>query len=265
MQGNRRRQSGFSLIELIVVVAILTLVMGVVFQQMIQVQQRSRSEDSKMDMTQETREFVDEMVRDLHQAGYPPTRLFQAGVIASNADNRLAAGIVAISTTSVTLEGDVDGNGVVDSVRYTLVPDPTLALGTCPCWLQRSQVPKANGVAPTAQATNYATEVQNVVNSGLSGGGGPGGSFGMAGNDPGSGQPNNVVYAQWVAAPVFQAYDQNGNAVALPQDISTPAGQTAISTIKTIKITVNVLAQQPDMQTLTRPAVTFSSTARVTN
>ncbi len=262
---DRRAQTGFSLIELMIVLVILTLVMGVVFQQMIQVQQRSRTEDTKLDMTQEGREFVDEMVRDLHQEGYPNTKMFAPGVIANNSDNRVAAGIVAISTTSITFEGDVNGDGTVDSVRYTLVPDPTLGLGTCPCWLQRSQVQKANGVAPTAQATNFATEVQNVINSGLAGGGGPGGSLGMAGNDPGSGQPNNVVYAQWMTAPLFQAFDQNGNAIALPQDITTPAGQAAIATIRTIKINVNMLSNQTDMQSLTRPAITLSAAARLSN
>lgn len=265
MQNKLRCNSGFSLVELMIVLVVLTLVMGVVFQQMIQVQQRSRVEDTKLDMTQEGREFVDEMVRDLHQSGYPPARTFAPGVIANNTDSRAAVGIASISSTSITFEGDVNGDGNVDSVRYTLIADPANGTGQCPCLLQRSQVAKVNGTAPTAQPTNYSTEVQNVINSGLAGGGGPNGSLGMAGNDPGSGLTNNVVYGQWMGAPLFQAFDQNGNLVALPADITTAPGQTAIASIKTIKINVNMLSNQFDQQLATRPAITLSAAARLSN
>lgn len=53
----RRRtwQRGFSLLEMITVVAILTLVMGAVFKQVITVQQRYRGEETKLDVAQESR------------------------------------------------------------------------------------------------------------------------------------------------------------------------------------------------------------------
>ncbi|MBV9610680.1 MAG: type II secretion system protein, partial [Acidobacteria bacterium] len=55
----RSRQSGFSFLELLVVVALMTIIMGVVFNYLIIVQQRYKTEESRLDVAQESREFID--------------------------------------------------------------------------------------------------------------------------------------------------------------------------------------------------------------
>ena len=75
--------------------------------------------------------------------------------------------------------------------------------------------------------------------------------------------------------PVFQAYDQSGNIVALPQDITTPAGTamlkcaaTSTSCVKSIRLTINLLANATtgvDMQTHVRPVMTLVGNARLVN
>ena len=173
-------QKGFSLIELVIVCAILTIVLGAVFNGIDLATQRSQAEQTKVDLTQEGREFIDEFERDLHQAGYPNCRMVSTAGVANNcpADNTspavamnpaVAVGLVSVSNTQVVFEGDVDGDGVVDVVVYRLVdaagnyPPAT----TCPCTVQRSQMPKVNGILPLAQPTTFSQELQNVVNSGV--------------------------------------------------------------------------------------------------
>ncbi|HYX69769.1 MAG TPA: prepilin-type N-terminal cleavage/methylation domain-containing protein [Terriglobales bacterium] len=253
----RHSQRGFSLIELLTVLVILTLVMGAVFSQMIQVQQRYQLEQTKLDMFQESREFMDQMSRDLHQAGYPSSKMYGIGVLVPpiNNDIRNAVGLVQVTPTSIIFQGDVDGTGVVSSVRYTLISDPANP-GNCPCWVQRSQVQKAP-VDPLAQPTNPSNEVQNVINSA--------GTMTIVGqiNLPTGIITNQALYGLYAPNPVFQAFDNAGNVVALPIDVDT--NSLGIKTIKTIRITLNVLGTQPDLRTHMRPATTLTTSVRIEN
>lgn len=255
-QGRKPAQHGFSLIELMLVLLILTIVMGVVFNDINLVQKRYRTEESKLDLTQESREFIDQIVRDMHQEGYPGNKIYTPGVLGGTPDNdsRNAVGLVSISGTDLWFEGDVSGDGNVYSVRYTLQPD---ASNTCPCTVRRSQVIKANGVAPLSQTVTYNTEVQNVINSG--------GLYAIAGNSRfgGTSVSNDTLYGGYKTQPVFVAYNAAGAAVALPVDINS--NRTLLKTITVIRINMNVLSPNADLQTGLRPAVAMTATARLNN
>jgi prepilin-type N-terminal cleavage/methylation domain-containing protein len=280
-------QHGFTLIEMMIVTLVMGIVLAAVFSQIAEVEQRSQSETVKTDMSQEAREFVDEFERDLHQAGYPNCRMITTpGALTSNCDftnafvaanGSVAAGLVLVSNTEVGFEGDVDGNGTVDSVWYRIVDSngnypPTT---TCPCTLQRSQVTKVAGTTPTAQLANatFSQELQNMVNSGTAVGSVPytaGSGLAIAGNTK-WGTTNTSYYAAVATFkdyPVFTAYDQNGTIIALPLDISTAAGQTAIQGIKSLRININLLANATtgfDLKNNTRPVETLVGNARLVN
>src|SRR4051794_37378507 len=113
-----RRQKGFSLVELMMVLVILTIVMGVIFQQIVSLQRRGRAEEVKQDIFSEGREFVGQFARDVHEAGYPSFKQYSTVLVANDA--RLASGIVVATPTDFMVEGDVDGDGLIDSVRYTV-------------------------------------------------------------------------------------------------------------------------------------------------
>src|SRR5258708_15597780 len=128
-----RSQAGFSLLELVIVCAILTIVLAAVFNGVNLVTQRSQAEQTKVDLTQERREFVDEFERDLHQAGYHNCRMVKAPGAANNCpadysnttvwtSSAVAAGLAYLSNTQIVFEGDVDGGGTVDSIPRRL-PD----------------------------------------------------------------------------------------------------------------------------------------------
>ncbi len=262
------RQRGFSLLEMIVTVAILSIVLAVVFNEIDKVQKRYRTEEAKLDIFQEARNFMDRFVRDLHTAGYPGVRMYQPTIapalqVPPEFDNRVATGLVSVSATDLIFEADVDGDGQVDSVRYTLTPNG----GQCPCVLRRSQSIKVNATSPMAQpGGTLMSMVDNVVNSGGSGGGGPNGSLTIAGVSPiggGATVANQTLYQAYAPSPVFQAFDRNGNPVTLP--VNYAGNPTALRSIRSIRVTLNVLATAPDPQTLQRPAVSLAASARLQN
>jgi prepilin-type N-terminal cleavage/methylation domain-containing protein len=273
------RARGFTLLELMISAAVMLIVVAGAVNYIAIVTQRSSAEQTKVDLTQEGREFVDEFERDIHQAGYPGCADFNgAGTLncAANFNNAaMAVGIASISYTNIIFEGDVDGSGTVKSVQYQLVDSagtypPT---GTCPCTLQRSQVPKvANLSVPYAQATNWSQELQNVVNSGSPAGGALyGGGLNIAGNLLYGGTTNTAYYAAvstFKDFPVFSAYDQFGNSIALPLDNTTVAGQKNLTTIKSIRLTINLLGSGTtgyDLKTGIRPVVTLVGDGRRNN
>src|SRR5215468_11598448 len=115
--------SGFSLIELMIVLVILLTITGAIFQLINLTTQRSATEQTKVDMFQEAREFMDQMSRDLRQAGYPSPRNMDPSVFTQVPyinDLQAAAGLVEISDTDLKFEGDTDGTGTVKVVHYHL-------------------------------------------------------------------------------------------------------------------------------------------------
>lgn len=286
----RKQAPGFSLLELMVSVTILFIVVGGAVRYISTVTQRSKTEQTKVDLTQEGREFVDEFERDLHQAGYPGCGVFNNGGNCSASLNNAttAIGLVFVSNTKIIFEADVDGSGTVSSVQYRLVDSAGIwpPAGSCPCTIQRSQVPKVAGLSgPFAynQVPNWSQEVQYIVNSGVPATGNMyGNGLPIAGNVLfGNGMVTNTAYYAAVATfkdfPVFSFYDQFGNwptdpttglQVNLPLDIYTPAGQTDLAQIKSVRLSLNLLGSAAtgyDPKTGLRPVVTLVGDARRNN
>jgi prepilin-type N-terminal cleavage/methylation domain-containing protein len=204
-----RREHGFSLLEMMLAMLILTLVMGVVFEQLSTAQYRTANEQAKLDDFQQVRDFVDQFFRDINQIGDPNSRIFdltggtwnpalQSPVIN---DSRFAIGLVKIDANSIQFEASVNGISTVQSITYMINGS-----GTCTLCLQRSQVTKVNGSPLTSQTTNWGTEVNDVVSN-----------------------------------PIFKYFDTTGTQItSLPVDISTTAGANTIATVKTVQINLQV-------------------------
>jgi len=206
LKANAMRQRGFTLLEMLFSIIILSLVVGAVFSQLNLAQERMTAEQTKLDDFQQARDFVDQFFRDINQIGDPNIRMFDQAAIAPAFiaplmnDSRLAAGLVSIDNTAIAFEGSINGIGTVQSVQYSIN-----GAGTCALCLQRSQVDKVNG-NPWGQATNWGTEINDVLSN-----------------------------------PIFSYYDVNGNLIGgLPIDISTVAGAQTIATVKTIQISLRI-------------------------
>lgn len=225
--------AGFTLLELLISVLILVTVTGAVFEQISQMQKKSSSEAMKLDLNQEAREFVDQTVRDLHMAGYPGATLYSNPLADTS---MVAAGLVRVSPTEILMEGDVNGDGYVSSVNVYYVAndanDPE-----CPC-IRRSAARKIPGSSLAQPSSPYAKTEHAFP---------PGSGTEQSGED------------------LFAFYDQNGNLIDTSGgiDISTPAGQAVISSIKTVKINLSLLSKVRDPATGGLMRASMSATVRL--
>jgi prepilin-type N-terminal cleavage/methylation domain-containing protein len=220
-------QRGFSLVELMFSMFILLLVISVAFDQIRQLQKKAASESSRLDMSQEAREFIDQAVHDLHLAGYPNASMFAAAIPIT--DPRVAAGIVSISPTQLVFEGDINNDGQVYSVQLVYVPsDPADA--NCPC-IRRYVSVKLAGIAPPS--TNYV-ETEHVMP--------PGQGNGQSGED------------------LFAYYDRNGNQITVAGTVTDPV---FIAGISTVKINLSLLSPLVDPASGNPVRTSLSSTVRV--
>jgi prepilin-type N-terminal cleavage/methylation domain-containing protein len=222
---------GYSLLELLMSLAILTIVTGAVFEQINAMQKRASSEAMKLDMNQQAREFLDQTVRDLHLAGYPSASMYSS----TPRPSQIATGLVRVSPTEILMEGDVNNDGSVYSVDIAYVAsdsnDPT-----CPC-IRRSAQAKVD-LDPLSQGGNTKyTETQQVLP--------PGTNAGQSGQD------------------LFTYYDQSGAAVDVTGgiDISVLKNKATIASIKTVKINLSLVTGQRDPATGALVRTSMSATA----
>ncbi len=223
----KKLSAGFSLIELMIVIVILLTITGAIFQVIQSAMQRSSAEQTKLDMFQEAREFMDQMSRDLRQAGYPSARNFAASVLSNPVanDGNVAVGLVKVASDELWFEADVDGTGTVSVVRYIL---DTSTSDNCPC-LRRSQLPKVDGNPLTAQTSpSYQVEVQGVTNT-----------------------------------DIFSAR-ASSSVVGLPVTFASGSGMT-IASIDTIQATLSLQGLIIDPQTRQKPVTTLVNTVRLNN
>jgi prepilin-type N-terminal cleavage/methylation domain-containing protein len=224
-----KTQRGFSLVELMIAIILLMVMTATVFQLITQAIARSGTEQTKLDMFQESREFMDQLSRDLHEAGYPSTQNLASTTLTSpfTEDHHNAVGLVKIDTGDLWFEGNVDGTGVVYSVQYHL--DTSTANG-CPC-LRRSQQLKVDGNPLTAQTpATYEVEVQGVQNTNI-----------------------------------FSAFlhGATGTPVTLPVDFN--ANGSTIANIDTVEAVLTIKSTHVDAQTHKNPTTSLISTIRLNN
>ena len=133
---------GFSLLEMLIVLAIFTFIVGGIFNNLSQSQIRYQFEQEVAEVQQSARNAIDIMEREIKLAGFPKASYYDSAQNWTSANsNKVAAGFITISATNMVFEADVEEDGIVDRVDYNL------ASGT----LSRSaQDKQAGGGAPAA-------------------------------------------------------------------------------------------------------------------
>ncbi|HEY3928425.1 MAG TPA: prepilin-type N-terminal cleavage/methylation domain-containing protein [Candidatus Koribacter sp.] len=167
-----RAHRGFSLLELLVAIALLMTIMAAAVLISTQLMRTNNNVTNNVDMVQQGRQFMDQISSDLHMAGFPSYRLFnESGSGTSSSSYAGSAttqsGLLTATSTSMSFEGDVDNSGNVSVVYLELcnssstattctAPSSTTA---CPCTLRRGTVYKSVGGTPA-----YYTELSGVMN-----------------------------------------------------------------------------------------------------
>ena len=244
---SKKQQTGFSLIEMMVVLAIITLIMGSVFKAIDLTQQTSRTQQVKLDLTQQAREFVDQLTHDLRNAGFPTQRNMTSGIadgatgynLVSPTSPHNAPGLIYVDNGALWFAGNLDGTAdtpgtaSVKIVRYDYV-----AAGAnqpnCPC-LRRTEF-KRSGGDPFADASA------------------PGGATAQL-------EIQGVQNGTTAADAIFTVYDGGGNAIPLP--INFDSGAT-IAGVNSLKVVLTVQSPQKD-NTGAYPVTTVVSSIALSN
>ena len=250
-QSFPKPELGFTLIEMMVVLLVLTIIMGSVFKSINVTQQTSTSQQIKLDLTQQAREFVDQITTDLRTSGYPYKRNMTLGTVNPNSPNAApfntfvsaydpnnAPGLIYVDNSSLWFAGAVDGsNGaVVGTANVKIVRYDYVAAGTgCPC-LRRTEFTR-NGGDPLTDAQN------------------PGGA-------PAQLEIQGVQGGTTAADAIFTVYDATGNPIALPIDFDNNAA--TLASINSLKVSLRVQSKNKDF-TGAQPVTTVVSSMALMN
>jgi prepilin-type N-terminal cleavage/methylation domain-containing protein len=195
MRSSARSQNGFSLLELLVAMALFLIICGAAFTLLGVSQKRYQTDSQILNAFQEARIGMDQMVRDVNDSGFPPRNHFSssstpvssyASTPVAWAPNYLVPTPCTIGTTCTSptgfeliIETDYDNDGTVDWIRYQLNnnilyrgvlsksagtdPDPSVTTWT--------MVPYVTNVMNNASSTQIAQF--NALHSGMFPGGAP--------------------------------------------------------------------------------------------
>jgi prepilin-type N-terminal cleavage/methylation domain-containing protein len=174
----RRSQQGFSLIEMMIAAVIFVLLCGAAFALLSVAQQRYQTESQLLNSFQEARFGLDDMVRDVNGAGYPPPGMFSQDstpvTLFASTPVAWAPGYTTNSSCQIVTGGS---GGCTTPGDFDLIierdPDPSHHLGVQ--WtryklqnniLSRGQASKSPGGDPDTSTTDtFVPYVQNVVNN----------------------------------------------------------------------------------------------------
>jgi type II secretory pathway pseudopilin PulG len=175
MKGCLTRTAGYSLLELLVATILFTIISGTVFSLLSTSQLTYQGESTLAAAFQQANVAIDQMVRDVHSAGFPPASSFNIAVAQNHPENvavpfSWAPGYTNVPPTPCTVgiggscsmpgQNDLilesaDTNGLVQWIRYSLQ-------GTT---LMRGSTRKARFADAVASTDgNWVPYLDNVVN-----------------------------------------------------------------------------------------------------
>ena len=142
---------GFSLLELLIVLAVFSFIVGGIFNNLTQSQKRYQFEQEVAEVQQTARNAADIMEREIKLAGFPIASYYDSALNWTSANSeRVAAGFITLGATNLVFEADLLEDGIVDRVEYRLNGST----------LERSARDKtAGGGAPAAVYQTLATNV----------------------------------------------------------------------------------------------------------
>jgi prepilin-type N-terminal cleavage/methylation domain-containing protein len=122
MGSTQKRQglSGFTLVELMIVLAIFGLLMGMIFSSLAESQNTSAIARDEGEMNQNLQDVLTLMTSEIRCIGFPPATYYDETYLQnpSSPKNLVARGLVEASSSILKFEGDINGDEIVDYVHY---------------------------------------------------------------------------------------------------------------------------------------------------
>jgi prepilin-type N-terminal cleavage/methylation domain-containing protein len=242
---NGNRQRGFSFVELLVALALISVICGAVFGLLNVSQERFRSESQVLSAFQEARLGLDQIVRDVNDAGFPPRDTFSIlpgankyaySPIAWNPSYpatpcTIAGSCVTPGDFDLIIETDIDpqNNNGVEWVRYQL-QGTTLFRGV----VSKPAAPGADPAATTAAAGVMIPYIQNVMNNA------------PAAQIAQFKAAYPVMFPGGAPVPIFR---YTCDTTTGPQLCTAAGAFNSAANIRDVEITLIVMAPQVDIQT----------------
>lgn len=257
MNGRKQTLRGFTILELMVAMAIFTVICAAMFGLLQMSQQKYSSESQMSGSFQEARLGVDQIVRDINVSGYPSIGMFSNTAFPTNyavspfawdpgytSNTACQVGLTCNTTPNdfdLIVETDFGNGSGVNWIRYQLI-------GTT---LFRSVVPKTGGdpVAATSVASVMTPFVENVMNNVP---------------DPLLTQIKTQYPAMFPVGPV-PIFQYTCATPAGPQLCTLAAGYNAPKNISDVDVTLIVKTPHEDLQTQSLQLVELTGRGHVSN
>lgn len=258
-------QDGFTLLELLIALTLSLIVIAGLVVQLNTSNQRAANEQHQLDLFQESREYLDQMSRDMRQVGYPNPRNFDQTSLANTSSDPsdpslspfAGRGIISANDRSISFEGGVDPTGTTPKTLVTTYTYNSSTANGCPC-LQRTQEDRG---ATSAQQV----EVQNVQNF-------------TSGNDIPifryytNGGTEEVTFDNCASGSCDWHYTNSANVNVtttasnpITYDVSNGPDATLLGSIDTVRIELVVQSPYADLKTGAKPIIALVSTVKVNN
>jgi type IV pilus assembly protein PilW len=110
---NRRKEHGFTLVELLVAMAVAAVVMGAVYSLYKSQQESYIAQDQVVEMQQNVRAALYQMARDMRMAGFNPQRAPNVGGFVTQLPDD-GGGTTTTDSTNIAFTIDQDADGTID-------------------------------------------------------------------------------------------------------------------------------------------------------
>ena len=112
--------SGFTLVELLIVLAIFGVLMGMIFGSLAESQNMSAIARDESEMNQNLQDVFGLMTSEMRAIGFPPPSYYDQSFLQNpgSPKNLVAQGLVEASSSVLKFQGDINGDRTVDYVHY---------------------------------------------------------------------------------------------------------------------------------------------------
>jgi prepilin-type N-terminal cleavage/methylation domain-containing protein len=112
--------AGFTLVELLIVLAIFGSLMGMIFSSLTESQNVSALARDESEMNQNLQDVFSLMTSEMRTIGFPPASYYDQSYLQSpgSAKNLVAQGLVEANSSALKFQGDINGDKIVDYVHY---------------------------------------------------------------------------------------------------------------------------------------------------